>query len=184
MENEEFKIDFVNRFAYHINNTFKSSTMLDSINAFQTLFIPEIREHIERWNYPSSISQWQIYIGEMREFARKRSCFMKDHIMDYMELTEFNYECPPDTLAYYSKLDIYPNPGKGKFSVHNSSPDVIIGDIYITSISGQVVYYKKDVILLLNEVETLDVEHLPNGTYVLNLVNKGSLERKKLIIIK
>ncbi|MEA1987357.1 MAG: CotH kinase family protein [Candidatus Marinimicrobia bacterium] len=89
LENENFKNEFIQRFAVHINTTFDSTTVVNIIDSLATDIAPEIPRHKIRWE--NSISYdgglWSNNIETMRKFARKRPAFARQHIIDKFGLS-------------------------------------------------------------------------------------------------
>ena len=185
LDNEEFKQGFIDRFAFHLNTTFNASSVIDSIDKFETLFFPEIEEHIDRWGYPSSLELWQGNIEILKDFTLNRPCFIQDHIMAFFNLTEFDFDCNNDIKEFRegSKLTLMPNPGSGVFYLYNNSSGTITMDILVTSISGQVVYNEKNATIQGKGKHALNLTVLSNNTYILHYYNPDFSERKKIIII-
>ena len=62
--------------------------ILDSIKVMLTL---EMVNHIDRWNDESpnipNVAYWSYEVAVMREFAEKRTDFMKQHLIDFYNLS-------------------------------------------------------------------------------------------------
>ena len=185
LENESFRDDFIDRFAYHLNYTFNSDTIIDIINKFQELFSSEMEEHIKRWNYPSDIDQWEKEIDILKEFALDRPCDITNYIMTYFDLKAFDLDCISDDLDYNGDLLLLPNPNNGNFFIYNNSnQDIIKGSIIIVNSIGKIVYSEKNVSVKSKQRKNLFLYNIPNGTYLLGLRTKEKVETKKLIIIR
>ena len=90
LENEEFKSQFLARFEYHLNTTFKPERINDIIDGFVENYSIEIVHQIRRWNYPSLFSEWENEVDILREFARKRPWYMVNNIVSFFDLSGFN----------------------------------------------------------------------------------------------
>jgi hypothetical protein len=80
LENTDFKNDFIQRMAAHINTTFESNHVLAVIDSLAQNIESEIPRHKERW--PQSISygdSWQELIDMMRIFAVDRPVNIRGH---------------------------------------------------------------------------------------------------------
>lgn len=183
LENEGFKNEFINRFSHHLQTTFNTEVVLDRIDEFVQSFLPEMDEHIARWNYPSDINQWYQYIETMREFAKKRPCFMGDEIIRFFDLDNFDFECLANTYNEASIL-MAPNPSGGELFLFNNLSQDYFGEIRIYSIDGQLVYEKDDFALEIGVRKYIDVSRLRNGTYLFNYYGNGFSEKRKLLIVK
>jgi len=185
LENNNFKEQFTNRFAYHLNTTFNYQTILNKIDEFQTLFAPEMEEHIERWTYPNNIDEWEAEIDVLKDFAKKRPCYIKEHIMDFFNLTTFDFLCftPTSNLNKERGLTISKNPSDGEFSITNNSVNIPNATIRIISTNGTIIYQKDEISLPKDESVHFELSHLPNQTYFLQIISDEYIIQKKLIVI-
>jgi hypothetical protein len=100
LENPDFKNDFIQRMAAHINTTFESNHVLAVIDSLAQNIESEIPRHKERW--PQSISfgdSWQELIDMMRTFAVDRPVNIRGY--------------------YYSKFGI---PGSNSLVINRNNP--------------------------------------------------------------
>ena len=87
LKNSEFKNLFLNRFADHLNTSFKSERVIQEINFFEALLEPEMQEQIDRWNSSgSSFEKWKENVEDLRLFANERPSIMIQHLINYFEL--------------------------------------------------------------------------------------------------
>jgi hypothetical protein len=80
LENPDFKNEFIQRFAAHINTTFEPNHVLAVIDSLAGKIASEIPRHKVRW--PQSISYgatWQDLIDIMRNFAVERPANVRNH---------------------------------------------------------------------------------------------------------
>jgi len=96
LENDEFKSQFLARFEYHLNTTFKPERINGIIDGFVELYSVEIVNQIRRWNYPSLITEWENEVDILREFARERPCYMDSNIVSFFNLRDFGFDCKPN----------------------------------------------------------------------------------------
>ena len=78
LENSEFKEEFIQRFAAHLNTTFEKDHIIAVIDSLSQIIASEIPRHKERW--PQSISygtSWQGNIQIMKDFAADRPAASK-----------------------------------------------------------------------------------------------------------
>ncbi|MGQ0827755.1 MAG: CotH kinase family protein [Bacteroidota bacterium] len=73
LTNKEFLDLFINRFKYHLVNTFNEYKVIEKIDHFQYSLAPEMEEHINRWRAIESYKKWEAYIDVLKDFARKRN---------------------------------------------------------------------------------------------------------------
>jgi hypothetical protein len=89
LENEQFRTQFINNFADHLNTSFREEVVLERIEELEKLYDPEIKEQIHRWgNLGGSYEAWQENVEEIREFARLRPMIIRQHIIDYFDLDD------------------------------------------------------------------------------------------------
>lgn len=87
LENETFKVTFINRFADHLNTSFHPDRVVSEINEIEAMLEPDMGWHIERWKtMENSMDQWHENVEFLREFARVRPGFMREQIIEEFEL--------------------------------------------------------------------------------------------------
>ncbi len=84
MENPDFKQAFINRFADHLNTTFESEHVVESINRFYKDLEPEMYRHLDRWNLREKT--WLSHIERMRIFGWKRPEYVRTYLQEMFEL--------------------------------------------------------------------------------------------------
>jgi len=80
LENEEFKFEFVQRFATHLNLTFYPDRVLQTIDIMADRISPEIPRQIERWEALRSIEYWNEQLEILNSFAINRSGFIEEYL--------------------------------------------------------------------------------------------------------
>ena len=86
--NSEFRRQFINRFADHLNTSFTPQRVISIIDEMQAAITPEMPEHIHRWNIMGdSMDVWEKNVDIMRTFARERPVFVRQHILDFFDLS-------------------------------------------------------------------------------------------------
>jgi len=87
-ENSEFRTQFINRFADHLNTSFTPQRVTSIIDEMQAAINPEMSEHIDRWRVmEDSMDVWEKNVGIMRTFVSQRPVYVRLHILDYFNLT-------------------------------------------------------------------------------------------------
>jgi hypothetical protein len=86
LKNPDFRTQFINRFADHLNSTFAPERVLGAIEPMKLGLEPEMAEHIHRWPYISSLRTWERNINVVRDFARRRPDYVREHIVDMFKL--------------------------------------------------------------------------------------------------
>lgn len=80
LDNPEFKNEFIQRFAAHMNTTFEPNRVLFVIDSMAQKIASEIPKHKQRW--PQSISYaatWQELINVMKTFTVERPANVRNH---------------------------------------------------------------------------------------------------------
>lgn len=81
LENDGFKLNFINRFADLLNTYFLPSRVVGEINRYKNRIQPEIQEHINRWKSPEDVESWEDYsVQGMIDFANTRPNNQRQHI--------------------------------------------------------------------------------------------------------
>jgi hypothetical protein len=84
MENTEFRNEFVQRFASHINISFDPVRVNSMIDWFRAGIAAEMPAHIARWGAPASISIWDSKIDQLRSFGNARPAYMRSHLDSFL----------------------------------------------------------------------------------------------------
>jgi uncharacterized repeat protein (TIGR02543 family) len=86
MLNPEFQRDFINRFADLLNTVLLPTNTLAHIDGFAAALAPEMAEHCQRWLAPASLADWQNAVEYLREYARRRPDFCRQHLKAHFNL--------------------------------------------------------------------------------------------------
>ena len=128
MENEQFEVDFINRFADYMNTIFQAERVVNIIDDIQAQLLPEIPFHIERWanNYGSinTMAVWNNYVQVLRGFAANRVVNVQGHIMQEFGLpgmVELTLETAPEVGGKIKINSIKPEqyPWTGSYFINN-----------------------------------------------------------------
>lgn len=123
LENDSFRIDFLNSFADHLNTTFREEVVINKINFNEDIYSTEVNEHIRRWgNMGGSYDAWLANVQSMRDFASLRPFYQRQHIMEYFGL-----------LGSF-EVNIQSNPSQGYIRVN--SIDIFSGSIGVSDPSN------------------------------------------------
>ena len=82
LENEQFRCQFINRFAGLLNTVFSPAYVVGHISHYERLLEPVIEEHAVRWSYPSTLPAWRSHIRVMDYFATHRAHHVRLHMME------------------------------------------------------------------------------------------------------
>ncbi len=86
MLNPDFQRDFLNRFADLLNTVLLPTNTLAHIDGFAAALAPEMAEHCQRWLAPASLTAWQNAVEYLREYARRRPDFCRQHLQACFKL--------------------------------------------------------------------------------------------------
>ncbi len=84
--NEDFRHQFLSRFADLMNTSFSPSYLTQKIEEMQSVIELEISRHIERWSLPESLDEWYANIQNKKDFAYTRPEVMREHLIDFFDL--------------------------------------------------------------------------------------------------
>lgn len=86
VENEEFRRQFIQRFAYHLNYTFTPERVIARIDEIVAVLEPEMPRHLERWG--GSMSMWRFHVQMLRDYAEERPAIVLGHIQRKFGLSD------------------------------------------------------------------------------------------------
>ena len=87
LENEKFANQFINTMADLMNTVFLPNYSISLINDMQSVIAPEMKEHIDRWGtMDGSLAVWGDFVELMRDFARRRPDYQRQHILEHFGL--------------------------------------------------------------------------------------------------
>ncbi len=93
-DNEEFTVEFFQRFAVHLNTTFRTERVVQVFDSLKIRIDTEMSRHIERWNDPEyqyvlfdrlpipDMEAWNADVDSMRGFALNRTAYQWQHLVD------------------------------------------------------------------------------------------------------
>jgi hypothetical protein len=88
LRNDNFRHSFIQRFAMHLNTTFRPERVLNILDSLKTEIEYEIPRHIEKWEKSTSFNGgWQYHLDKMNEFAEKRPEHVTSHIINKFNLS-------------------------------------------------------------------------------------------------
>jgi hypothetical protein len=90
MTNSEFRREFINTYADHLNSTFKENRADTLINEMQSVIAGSMPEHIQRWRtMGNSWITWSNNVRSMRTFASQRPINCRQHLVTQLGLGGF-----------------------------------------------------------------------------------------------
>ncbi len=102
LENEGFKNEFIQRYAYHINTTFAPQRVIKIIDSLTAALIPEMPRHISRWGGQvdpdfgeswdvlptfNSMELWLGNVDTLRIFSRERPAYARQNVVSHFGLS-------------------------------------------------------------------------------------------------
>jgi hypothetical protein len=84
--NTGFRNQFINRFADQLNTAYLPSRVLSLIDQMKARIAPEIPNHIERWQRPVSLADWDGQVQRMQTFATYRADAVREHLRSHFGL--------------------------------------------------------------------------------------------------
>lgn len=116
MNNDQFKFQFINQIADHLNTSFEINRAKSIIEYNEERIKSEITNHSNRWNHPSSFSTWESNIEVMYRFVENRPEFLRSHVMNHFGINsttditvEFEWENRDVGSLYVNSLRIDSN---------------------------------------------------------------------------
>ena len=95
LENEEFRNNFINRFADHLNTLYHPERVSQKLHSTQSLIKNEIGNHITTWAdsgkylaHSRSVPEWHHHIETMHIFAWNRPANQRKHIKEKFDIPE------------------------------------------------------------------------------------------------
>jgi len=82
LENDTFRLEFINRFADLINTSFSTSNVLGTMAQMKSVLNPEAPEQFARWKAPENNGDWNYFLNNQTNFANQRPAFQRNHIRE------------------------------------------------------------------------------------------------------
>ncbi len=84
LQNEQFLNAFVQRFNFHLKNTFEPQKVIAEVEKFKGILAPEMSEQINRWRNLKSYEQWLRNMEDLKLFAEKRPEFQVQQLNKFI----------------------------------------------------------------------------------------------------
>lgn len=85
LKNNSFKDEFIERFAYHLNNTFRPERVIGIIDEMSKAIEPEMPGQFARWG--GSMDSWYKKVQVLRDFAANRPKYVVNYIASQFNLS-------------------------------------------------------------------------------------------------
>ncbi|MBR9922636.1 MAG: hypothetical protein GYB31_17525 [Bacteroidetes bacterium] len=86
LENEIYRIYFINRYADLLNSTFRPSHFLEAFNRAAEDIDPEMPEHFDRWGWPGYDVWKENRLEQIRVFIDERPDYARQYLAAYFQL--------------------------------------------------------------------------------------------------
>lgn len=179
LESDEFTQAFINRFQFHLENTFEPNRVIAKINRFERLYEGQIQHQTDRWGYPDSKESWYRYIENLRAFAKDRPCNIKEQIISFFALDEFNYACPvvgmEDTRNNH--ISVFPSVASNTITVTSGSS---IEEICLLNNLGKVTHMEhwQD----SSFKQSISIKGFASGLYIVRVKTSIGVFSSKVIV--
>jgi len=186
LQNESFQQQFIGRYEELVNTLFSTESVINRIDEFEELYIQELGQHIGRWNWPSSVNNWQQSLEEMRNFASDRPCIVKEQLEEFFEIDSVNIICVTgfgvDGPADAEQLIVYPNPVKSNRVWLKTVLESPIYEFSIFDILGREILRQRTDRQSINVTVEIDISGLKPGIYVVGAMDFKNTFFTKLIV--
>ena len=102
LSNTDFKNEFIQRYAQHINHTFDPVRVVNKIDSVKTIIQNEMPRHVQKWGTYidsltidiwgktpgiGSLTYWNSEVQKLRDFANQRSNYVSQYLSSHFALT-------------------------------------------------------------------------------------------------
>ncbi len=88
LKNSEFKNKFIERYAYHLNNTFMPERMNSILDSMVAQIDGEMDMHCQKWGKPESYSRWQSEVAGLKSIINRRRAQAMKEMKAYFGLSD------------------------------------------------------------------------------------------------
>ena len=86
LKNSTYREQFIKRIAYQVNTVWNEDVVIERIDYFHDLLLPDMKKECARWG--GSVSSWEKKVESLRDFARKRNDYFIKDVQDFFGLTK------------------------------------------------------------------------------------------------
>jgi len=164
LENRYFSERFISRFHQLVNNNFAYNNTSIYLNSVTNTIKDEIPQQISRFNFPNNYTQWLKDIDSVNNFLKRQPHRIIQRI-DYALHGVENYQISID-------FSIFPNPAHDYINVNIINTQWSMERIDIFDLQGRTVY--SDIVFCDEgeNIHTIDIQNLPQGTYIVKVGEK------------
>ncbi len=168
LENETFKVKFINRFNLLLHTSFAYETTGRFHDQIFEALEGEIPNQAARFNIPESVPIWERHMRGIDEFLSERKGFVEAQMHDYF--LHDDYRLTVEAL--------YPSPAQTEIHIQMKLDKIALTDIQIFDLTGRL-YYSQSCAFGTEETEVTIPIHLPSGVYVLRIGDKA----RKFVVV-
>ena len=164
LENKNFSERFVARFHYLVGNKFSYSNTSQYLNSIINTIRNEVPQQISRFNYPPNEWQWHHDIDIVDWFLKDQPVGITDRLDEAIQGIE--------TYKIGIYFSVFPNPTRDFVNIIIINDRWSIEKIDIFDLQGRIIYSD---IVFCDEGEntfTVDLQNLPQGTYIVKVGEK------------
>ena len=162
-----FRNDFTRKFNYHLKNTVSPDKIIDAVHQFKQNLLPYVHDHINRWQFPSSIYEWEENLSVITSFAMLRPAVMLDLL---------------NTNSLKS-VSVFPNPAREFFYIEFTGTSVEKPEIEMYKLNGQKIITGKAEAYGEKRVK-INTSNLQSGMYIVQIKTDGFISVEKIIIFR
>jgi hypothetical protein len=85
LKNQDFRIDFISRFADLLNTAFQPHYLHELIESFHATISPHLEEQYSRWHRPRP-DVYEEHLNLLHVFAQNRVLYMRKHLVEFFNL--------------------------------------------------------------------------------------------------
>ncbi len=169
MTNSNFALMYKSRLKYHLDNTYNSARVNNMIDSLEVIYRPEMNRHIQRWNYPSSKSDWENTIIRFKLFANRRADLIWENFLEYF----------PDEYENPSEVKIYPNPSSDFITIELENEWGDNAQYQLLSVRGEL---KINGALSSKNPNSVPLDYIPSGIYIMSIFSQKMQRNYRFII--
>lgn len=98
-KNDKWRREFMERYAFHLNFTFKKERLVTLIEAMATEIRPEMAMQVGRWGKPDSVDKWEQNVNNLKITVDKRVEQAKFEFKKYFGLSDSEYTALVKSVA-------------------------------------------------------------------------------------
>ena len=169
LENESFKVKFINRFDHLLHSTLAyENTKVFNDKALETLK-GEIPNQVARFNNPDNYQNWENHmLGGIDAFLTQRPGIVFDQLCNHYLSNDFSLTIEA----------LYPSPAQNEIRVQTDFDKTALTSIQVFDLTGRLCYSKNRTFGVGQSEFTMSI-HLPSGIYILRIGDKT----KKFVVI-